>query len=73
MVHLREDTRLLIRIMEGGDNFEAERWIREDGIPDWMRHVLATFLRAEDRFALANVIGEVKVVEDYITTGCSFN
>ena len=73
MVHHLEDTRLLIRIMEEGANVEAERWIREDRNPDWTRHVLATFLRPEDRFDWANVIGEFLMVKDYIMTRYGFN
>ena len=73
LVHLREDVRLLLRIMEGGNHEKVELWIGEDLIPGWMRLVLATFLEEESRFARQRMIADAEVVEDIITIKCGFD
>ena len=73
LVHLREDVRLLVRIMEGGNADEIELWLAEDVIPGWMRLALALFQEAESRFDYARIISEADVLEEVITVKCGFD
>jgi len=73
LVHLREDVRLLVRIMEGDNPDEIELWLAEDVIPGWMRLALALFQEADSRFARAQFISEAEVLEEVITIKCGFD
>ena len=73
LVHLREDVRLLLRIMEGGNFDEIELWLTGDVIPGWMRLALALFQEADSRFARARLISEADVLEEVITMKCGFD
>ena len=70
--HLREDVRLLIRIMNGRDDDAIALWIGEDIIPGWMRYALATYLAAEGRFARGRVVADAETVEEILTIRCGF-
>ena len=71
--HLREDVRLLIRIIDGGDDDSIALWIREDVIPGWMPHALATYLAAESRFARGRAIADAETVEEILTIKCGYD
>ena len=70
--HLREDIRLLIRIMDGRDYDVIALWIGEDVIPGWMRYALATYVAAEGRFARGRVVADAETVEEILTIRCGF-
>ena len=71
--HLREDVRLLIRILEGRDDEAIALWIGEDIIPGWMRYALATYLAAEGRFARNRVIADTETVEELLIIRCGMS
>ena len=70
--HLREDVRLLIRILEGRTGDAIALWIGEDIIPGWMRYALATYLAAEGRFARGRVVADAETVEEILTIRCGY-
>ena len=73
LVHLREDVRLLIRIMEGGNEKEIVLWLRDRVIPEWMQSSLALFKVADNRFDRQRYISQAEVLEDILTIKCGFD
>ena len=69
--HLRDDVRLLIRIVEEDDDGIA-LLIGDDVIPGWMRHALATYMAAEGPFARGRVVADAERVERLLTIRCGF-
>ena len=73
LVHLRADVRLLIRIMEGGNEEEIVLWLRDRVIPEWMQSSLALFRVADSRFDRQRYISQAEVLEDILTIKCGFD
>ena len=73
LFHLREDVRLIIRIMEGGNEKEIVLWLRDRATPAWMQSSLALFKVADSRFERQGIISQAEVLEDILTIKCGFD